>query len=356
MLKIVKKKELISGKAKLLKLVSLLMALAAGAVVIFALGYDPSKIYGEIIVGSLGSAYAIKETIRTVIPLVIMALGVTICFKLKFISIGAEGQFYMGAMAATYVALNFSFLPIFILLPFMFVVSVAAGGIWCLIPALLKLKTGTNETLVTLMMNYIAIKLVAYLQYGPWKDPQSGGFPSIATFTENAIIPNVFGIHGGWLLALVLVAVIHILLSKTEFGYQISVIGENLKTAKYAGFSTTGLFILAIIIGGGLCGVAGMIQASAVENTLSYQLANGLGFTAIIVAWLGHLKPVPVLFVSLLMAILLQGCAYIQISLQVPAAMAYIIQGVILFFVLGSDFFTIYKFTGRTKKPEVVSL
>lgn len=352
MIRIARKKDTHSGAMKL-KVISVGASLAAGALIILALGYHPFEIYSEIIKGSIGSAYSFKETVRTVIPLVIMALGASICFRLQFINIGTEGQFYIGAMAATYFALNYSHLPKALLLAVMLLSAFAAAGLWCVIPALLKRKAGTNETLVTLMMNYIAIKWVAYLQYGPWKDPASMGFPAIATFTDNAIIPKVLGIHGGWIIALILTLVIHILLRKTEYGYQLSVMGESLAAARYAGFSTTGLLLITVMIGGGLCGIAGMIQASAVENTLTAQLANGMGFTAIIVAWLGRLKPLNILAISFLIAILLQGSAYIQISMKVPSSMAFIIQGIILFFILGSDFFSTYRFVwNKTEREE----
>jgi simple sugar transport system permease protein len=225
----------------------------------------------------------------------------------------------------------------------MFTASVIGGGVWCAIPALLKLKLGVNETLVTLMANYIAIKIIAWLQFGPWKDPSVRGYPVMPLFSDNAVLPDAFGLHSGWIIALVLFAVMYVVLEKTKFGYEIAVMGESERTAKYAGFDTGLLAFAASALGGGLCGVAGFIQASAVENSLTYQLSNGWGFTAVIVAWLSKTKPLSALFISALMAMLLQGCDYIQISMGVSYFMADIIQGVILFFVLGSDIFSNYK-------------
>jgi simple sugar transport system permease protein len=318
-------------------------SLATGAAIIAIFGYNPLKVYFRIIAGSLGSAYSFKETIQTMIPIFLMALGVIFCLKIQFISIGTEGQFYIGALAATYFALRFPELPAAILLPAMFAASLLGGGIWCVAPALMKLKLNVNETLVTLMMNYIAIKIVAWLQFGPWKDPRIMGYPVMPAFSKNAVLPTVLGIHAGWIIALALYAASSIVLRRTKFGFKIAVMGESPETARYAGFNASALTVAAAAIGGGLCGIAGFIQASAIENSLTYQLSGGWGFTAIVVAWLSKLRPGIALIVSALMAILLQGCAYIQISLGVPYFMANIIQGIILFFVLGSDIFSKYK-------------
>ncbi len=336
-----------AGRAGTARLISIAAALGAGALVIAVLGFNPAVIYREIAVGALGSAYSLKEVVRTAVPLVLMALGVTLCFRLQFFNIGAEGQFFMGATAASAVALNYPDMPAPVLIPLMMLAALIGGGLWCLVPALLKLRFGTNETLVTLMLNYIAVKFVAYLQFGPWKDPASMGYPTIPMFSDNAVLPNLFGIHIGWVIAAVLFALISLLLARTRYGYQVGVMGENPLTARYAGFNTTWLLIATVTLGGGLCGVAGFIQASAIEGSLTYTLSGGWGYTAIIVAWLGKLKPLPVLAATLMIAALVQGCAYIQISLGVPYFMAGIIQGMILFFVLASEFFINYRFVWK---------
>ncbi|MDF2631980.1 MAG: nucleoside transporter rane protein [Caproiciproducens sp.] len=344
MVKIVKKKESSSMQSTLLRVGSVLIALVASAAFIAALGYNPFVVYQNIVAGSVGSTYRFQETINKTIPLIVLSLGIAVSFKMKFMNIGAEGQFYLGAMAATAIALNFPTWPIYILIPVMMLGSIIAGGIWCLFPAVLKSKFGTSETLVTLMMNYIAVKIVSYLQYGPWKDPKAKGFPRIAKFSVNAVLPKVFGIHIGWIIALVLVVIIYIIMSKSKLGYQISVLGENENTAKYAGMDTAKILFISVIIGGGLCGLAGMIQASGIEGSLTDQLSGGLGFTAIITAWLANLSAPAILVVSFFFAILVQGSTYIQSSMQIPSAVAEILQGIIIFFVLASEFFTQYKF------------
>lgn len=349
MLRTVKKAEVSPLKATGQRMLFILLSLLAAALVIKALGYQPFQVYYQMIIGSLSTTHRLQETILKAVPLIIMALGVAVCFKLNFTNIGTEGQFYMGAMAATYGAL---FLPVpdAARLPIMFVMAFAAGGLYCLIPALLKIKWQVSETLVTLMMNYIAAKLVSYLQYGPWKNPKAYGYPKIANFPVEAQLPKVFGIHIGWIIALVLAALIYLMLNRSKFGYEIQVMGENKTTARYAGMNTTKITILTVMIGGGLCGLAGMIQAAGIERTLNDQLASGLCFTAIIVAWMAKLSPLAIVPAGFFFALLVQGGAYIQSALQVPSAVAEVLQGVILLFVLASEFFIRYKFQWVGKK------
>ena len=224
-----------------------------------------------------------------------------------------------------------------------FVLSAIGGGIWALIPAILKAKFNTNETIVTLMMNYIALKWVVFLQYGPWKDPNAMGFPKIANFTDNAILPKLFGVHIGWLIALILVVVIYYFINHTKTGYEIQVLGESENTAKYAGMNVRKIILIAMMMSGAICGLTGMIQASAVNNTLTMDLTAGVGYTAIIIAWLSNLKTPWMVVVSILFAILTQGASYIQTVYQIPQAAAEVIQGIILFCILGSQFFINYK-------------
>jgi len=349
MLRIVKKAEISPRRAVRQRIVFMLLSLVAAALVILVLGYNPIQVYAQMIVGSLGSGYRLQETIAKAVPLVIMGLGVAVCFKLNFNNIGTEGQYYVGAMAATYVAL-FLNIPDGLRLPLMFVVSFLAGGLYCLLAALLKIKWQVSETLVTLMLNYIASKLVAYLQYGPWKDPMAFGFPKIADYPKIARLPKLFGVHIGWVIALVLALVIYLLLNRSKFGYEIQVMGLNKVTARYAGMNSVKITILAVIIGGGLCGLAGMIQAAGIERTLNDQLAaGGLCFTAIVVAWLAKLNPIAIVPAGFFFAVLLQGGSYIQSALQVPSTAAEVVQGIILLFALASEFFISYKFQ-RTEK------
>ncbi len=343
-----------SSKGLRLRIISVIIALIVAGIVIGICGYNPVTVYREMLVGSFGSTYYIQQTIQKIIPLLIMGLGVAVCFKMNFINIGSEGQFYMGAVAATYVALNCNGLPAWLTMLLMFVVAFLAGGIWCLIAGFMKSKWRVSETLVTLMLNYIAIKLVSYLQYVLWKDPASFGFPKIANYPDELQLKSVFGIHSGWIIAIILTVVVWFLMHRMKLGYEISVMGANELTARYAGMDTRKILLVSSLIGGGICGLAGLIQAAGVERTLNDQMGNGMGYTAIAIAYMARMEPVAILIVSFLFSILLQGGAYMQISMQIPASTGDVIQGIILLFILGSEFFSGYRITRVKKQKEEV--
>lgn len=344
MLRIIKKSEVSGIVSTRIRIIAILLALAFSAILIFLMNLSPLDVYVSMIKGAFGSAYRLRETVIKGIPLVITSLGIAIAFKMQFWNIGGEGQIAMGAFAASFVALKFPDLPRLLLLLLMIAAAMAGGGIWALIPAYFKAQWKTNETIITLMMNYIALKWITYLQYGPWRDPKALGFPKIPNFSPNAVLPKLWGIHIGWIIALILVVVVYVFLNRTKKGYEIAVLGESENTALYAGVNIKHTIITAIFLSGGLCGLTGMIQASAVSNTLSIEVTGGVGFTAIITTWLAGLKPLAILLVSFLFAALVQGGSYIQTAFGIPQAAASLLQGMILFFVLGSEFFIRYGF------------
>ena len=344
MLKIVKRAEITPMQSMMQRCVAVIAALAAAAVFMLIMGYNPLTVFWNLIEGSLLSEYRFQQTINKTIPLVVISLGIAIAFKMKFWNIGVGGQFFMGAFAASYFALNFTFLPKPLLILVMFLAAMIAGAFWCFIPGFLKAKWGTNETLVTLMLNYVATKWIMFLQYGPWKDPNASGFPRIPVFDDAAVLPEVFGIHIGWIIAIILVVAVYFLLNKTKLGFEITVVGENIATARYAGMNVKKVLLISVCLSGAICGLAGMMQATGIEHSLTYQLSGGIGFTAIITCWLARLKPVNIVFVSFFFAMLIQGGAYLQGSLQIPSAVSGILQGIILFFVLASEFFSQYRF------------
>ena len=343
MLRFVKRDEISKGKSISIRVLAVVLALLVSSIFIIFMKKNPVEVYLSMFKGAFGSPYAIRETIKIAIPLCIAALGVAVAFKMQFWNIGAEGQIMMGAFAASLLALKFSTLPRPLLLFLMVIAGIIGGSLWALVPAIFKSKWGTNETIVTLMMNYIAIKWVTYLQYGPLKDPSAKGFAKIANFTNNALLPEVFKVHIGWIFALILVAFIYIFMNYTKKGYEIAVLGESEKTALYSGVNIKKTIIISILLSGGLCGLVGMIQASGVSGTLAYNVSGGVGFTAIIVAWLSSLSAPIILIVSILFAGLEQGGSFIQSSFGIPDSVALIIQAVILFFVLGSEFFIKFK-------------
>ncbi len=339
----------------IITIAAVLLSIVFSGIILLLFGLNPFSIFQELVLGAVGTSLRVQQTIIKAIPLILASMGIIVAFKMKFWNIGAEGQITMGALGASWVALNLSEnLPQPLMLLLMVLAAAICGGIWAFIPAFFKAKMGTNETIFTLMMNYVAIKFVTYLQYGPWMDPAANGFPRIANFSENAVLPSIGGIHIGWIFALAAAAFVYVLIRHTKIGYEIAVVGESLDTARYAGMNISKVIIISMLISGGLCGIVGMVQASAIEKSLVAGIANNYGFTAIITAWLAKLNPLTTLVVCVVFAMLIQGGEYIQIALGVPSAVSDIVQGLILFFVLGSEFFMRYKVRfGKTAEKEV---
>lgn len=353
LVRIEKRPELYGSKILLISLLALALALIVGGIFLLCLGFNPLTAYATIVSGAFSNKIYTIATIELIIPLLICSLGITFAFKMKFWNIGAEGQFIMGAIFATYPALALSGLNHWLLLLIMLVCGFVGGALLALLPAYFKSKYNTNETLFTLMLNYIALYLIVYLKQGPWKDPMSGGFPRIASLSSNARLDLVFGVHIGWIIAIILVIFVFIYLRYTKQGYEISVVGESENTAKYAGMNVRRIVLRTMILSGGICGIGGMLQVSGVSFSLDEGIAAGVGFTAIIVAWLARLNPFAILLVSVLFSILEKGCSVMESSYGLPTSVPDILQGIILFSVLGFDFFTRYKFTFRFGKKSV---
>lgn len=346
-LRIVKKSEISFAKTMILSLLALVSAIIAGGIFILVIGQNPFEVYYTIIQGAWRSSIAMKGTIKIAIPLLITALGITPAFQMKFWNIGAEGQIIMGGIFATYFALHFDYLPHGILLLLMFGAGMVGGGLWGFIPAYFKSRFGTNETLFTLMLNYIALYLIRYFTEGPWRDPNSSGFPKIATFAKNARLDQILGVHAGWLIGIILVAVIFVYLKFTKHGYEISVVGESVNTARYAGMNVNKIVLRTMFISGAICGIAGMTQVSGAAYTLGEGVAGGVGFTAIAIAWLSKLNPLIIFIVTVMFSMLEKGCSVMQSTFGLSSAVSQVLQGIILFFILGFDFFTRYRFVIR---------
>lgn len=349
MLSITKRKEMPLLQVVFIKLAAIFLGLVLLGLVLAAMGHNPLKVYGELVLGAVGSPYRIIETINVMIPLTITALGVLIAFKMKFWNIGAEGQIAIGAVAGSYLALFHSGLPKPVLLVGMVVFAMVAGGLWALIPAYFKVRYNSNETLFTLMMNYLAIQLIVFLQFSAWKDPKSFGFAKIAQFSDSAIFPKLLGVHVGWVVMAFLVFAIYMLINHTKLGYEICVVGTSKNTAKYAGMDVKATILKTLFLSGAIAGLVGIFQASAINGTLSVQVSGGYGFTAIIIAWLSGMSTLVVPVTAFFFAILTQGANYIQTVFQIPQAVAEVMQAVILIFALGSEFFVTYQVTWKKR-------
>lgn len=330
---------------------SVFFALLFGAMFLSITGHSPVKVYSLMFSGAFGSTYGLSETLVKAIPLMLAGLGVSIAFKMLLWNIGAEGQLYMGAFAASYVALFHPELPVYIMLPAMFLAAVAAGGIWALVAAIPRAYLSVNETITSLLLNYVAILWVDYLVYGPWKDPKGFNFPLTAPFGEAAQLPAIGStrIHFGLILGLVAAVLLYFVLNRSRWGYEIKVIGESQQAARYGGINIKRNILLVMFLSGALAGVAGFSEVAGITHRLQHGLSPGYGYTAIIIAWLGKLHPAAVVLVSILFGGLLVGGYTIQTA-GLPAATVSMLQGAILFFLLGGEFLNRYRIRLGSRK------
>ena len=343
------KREMMSpAKMWAIRIGSIVLALVLGSFIMAAIGVNPIQAYGTIISGALGKKTAIRQTVKIAVPLLGCALAIAPCFKMRFWNIGAEGQITAGAIAATYFAFWAKKVPSLPLLIIMGIAGALAGGLWALIPAFFKAKWNTNETLFTLMMNYIAIGIVRWLQGGPWEGRQ--GSQVIPQFDAAACLPRVFGVHCGWIIVLILVVLMHIYMRHTKHGYEIAVIGDSINTARYAGMNVGRIMMRTMFISGAISGLVGFIVASGANNTLYDGVANGVGFTAITVAWLSQLNAFAMVVISAMLAVLTKGAETLQTRLAVPTSISEIITGILLFSMLGCEFFINFRLILRAKK------
>lgn len=332
-------------------LVSVLLALLTGAFFLFSQGFSPLEVYQSMFRGAFGSAYGMSETVVKAIPLLLCGLGVSLAFRMQLWNIGGEGQLYMGAMAASWVALFHPGLPAWLMLPAMFAAGFAAGGLWGLLPAIPRAFQGVNEILTTLMLNYVAIFWVDYLIHGPWKDPAGFNFPLSAPFGRAALLPALGDtrIHAGLLFALAAAGIIYMVIRHTRWGFEIRVAGESPKAARYAGINIEKNILLVMLVSGGICGLAGMAEVSGIAGRLQHGFSPGYGYTAIIIAWLARLNPLAIVLVAFLFGGLQVGGYAVQI-IGVPAATVSMLQGALLFFVLGGEALNGYRLVAE-KRP-----
>ena len=351
LIRLAKRDSMDPRKVWAIRLGSILIALLLGSLVILITGNNPFTAYGTMISGALGKKTAIRQTVKIAVPLLGCALAIAPCFRMRFWNIGAEGQITAGAIAATYFALYWvDKLPSVLLLIVMALAAALAGGIWGLIPAFFKAKWNTNETLFTLMMNYIIIGVVSWLQGGPWEGRP--GSQIIPQFDRAACLPKVFGVHCGWIIVLVLVVFIFIYMRYTKHGYEIAVIGDSINTARYAGMNVGRIMMRTMLLSGAISGIVGFIVVSGANGTLYNGVADGVGFTSITVAWLSQLNAFAMIVISMMLAVLSTGAETLQTQLSVPASISDIITGLLLFCMLGCEFFINYRLIFRSKHQE----
>ena len=320
--------------------VCILLAFVCCGVIVAAQGFAPLAVYSRLLKNAFGSSFSFLESILQAIPLIFCGLGVSIAFRMSLNNIGAEGQYAMGAFAATGVALFCPWLPDKLLLPGMILAGFAAGALWGVLSVLPRVTLGVSETIVTLMMNYIALLFVNYWCYGPWRDRTGNNMPYSPIIPDAAHF-RTFGntrLHTGLLLAVVMTVLVFLFYRYTTRGYQMRVIGSNPAAARYAGLKVKSNILLAMALSGGLAGLAGVTQIGGVVFRLEPDLPNGAGYTAIVIAYLSGFNPFVILLVSILFGGLTQGGFSLQI-MGISSKIVTMIQGAILLFVLGGEIF-----------------
>lgn len=326
--------------ALLAPLLAALATLVSGAVLFAALGRDPLEGLAVFFISPISTWYGVGELGIKAAPLILCATGLALGFRGGVWNIGAEGQFILGAIAGGGLALAFPDGAGPWLLPAMMLAGVLGGMLWAAIPALLRTRFHTNEILTSLMLSYVAVQLLGYLVHGPWRSPDGYNFPESSLFSADATLPIILSgtrLHPGILAALLAAGLAWLVMARLFIGYQIKVVGLARPAADYAGFSHSRIVWLGMLVGGGLAGLAGVMEVAGPIGQLMPRISPGYGFAAIIVAFLGRLHPLGVVLAGLLMALLYLGGEQAQIGLGLPPAVTGLFQGMLLFFLLASD-------------------
>jgi len=344
-------------------IIAVLLALVAGAVLLLILGADPIKAYATMIDGAFGNQANILRTLTRATPLLIIAVGICIAFRGGVINIGAEGQTYVGGIAAAAFSLGLgSTLPGLLLAPLTLMTGFLAGALWGAIPGFLKARFDVNEILSTVMMNEIASQLLLFLLAGPLLDPaqiKAGTrVPQTAQIPDGAFLARLAPpsqVNIGLFIGLAMAILVYVLLWRTTIGYRIRAVGLNKDASRYAGISVSRYVMLALVLSGGLAGLAGAIELTGINHRIVEGFAVGYGFSGIVVALFGRLHPIGAIPSAFLFGALLVGADKMQRTMQVPAATVTALQGLIVIFVISSDFF-VRRYNARRKAREVAAI
>ncbi|MDD6233427.1 MAG: ABC transporter permease [Frisingicoccus sp.] len=350
---IVKRAAIPWQKALIIRAVAIIMALIICAVVTtITTGIDPIKVFQSIFVGAFGSARKTWITLQNTAILLLISLALTPAFKMKFWNIGGEGQVLIGGLAAAACMICLgSKLPNGLVIVCMIIASLVAGMIWGVIPAFFKAKWNTNETLSTLMMNYIATQLVAFYTI-VWEVPKGSGKIGIINQNSNVgWLPQLFG--SKYLLTIVVAVIVtifmYVYLNYSKHGYEISVVGESENTARYIGIKVEKVIIRTMLLSGAICGLVGLLLVGGINHTVTTTIAGGQGFTAVLVSWMAKFNPLTMIFSSILIIFMDRGASEISTSFGLNHSYSDILTGIILFFIIGCEFFISYRLQFRKK-------
>ena len=352
-LRIVKRSGLRWWQNFLIRVAAVVLAMVVCALVIYGIVHlNPMLVYGSIWNGAFGTMNRTWITIKETAFLLCIAVGLAPAFKMRFWNIGAEGQILMGGVATAACMIYLSRMPSFLLLLVMLIASVLAGLIWGLIPAFFKARYNTNETLFTLMMNYVAIQITSFC-VAKWEHPAgSNSVGIINSGTKAGWFPELFGQKYALnvILVMLLVVGIYLYMHRAKHGYELSVVGESENTARYAGINVQKVILRTMCLSGAICGISGFIAVAGSGHTISITTGGGRGFTAIIVAWLAKFNTFVMILIALLLVFLERGASQIASQYNLNEYASKILTGIILFFILGSEFFIQYRLVFRERK------
>ena len=353
-LKVARRPEIDLRMFYLTPVLAVALTILSGFLLFMFMGYDPFLGIYYFFISPLLSVYSLAEIGLKAGPLIIIAVGLAIGFRANVWNIGAEGQLTMGAVAGGGLALVLIDVQAIWVLPLICIAGVLGGMAWAAIPAFLKARWDVNEILTSLMLTYVATLFLSTLVYGPWKDPMGFNFPQSEIFGDSAILPIVLEgtrLHLGVIIALLIAVTGWVLMTRTIIGFQIRVVGQAPAAATFAGFSRKRLIWMSFLTSGGLAGLAGLFEVAGPIGQLIPSISPGYGFTAIIVAFLGRLHPLGIIGAGLIMALSYIGGENAQVEAGMPQAVTGVFQGLLLFFLLASDFLARYRIRLETPAP-----
>ncbi|MDB5502906.1 MAG: Nucleoside transporter permease protein 1 [Tardiphaga sp.] len=328
-------------------LIAIGLTIVTMSILFLALGKNPISALAVYFITPLTDSYSLQEIAVKAAPLVMIAIGLSMCYLANVWNIGAEGQFLVGAVAGSWIAVKTQGTDAGVwVLPAMLLMGAVAGALYALIPAICKVRFGASEILVSLMLVYVAELFLDYLVRGPWRDPAGFNFPTTAEFDPVATVPLIVEggrLHLGVVITLIVVASAAVLLGRTIKGFEIRVVGAAPRAARFGGFRSNRLILLTFAISGALAGLAGIIEVAGPIGHLQPGISPGYGFTAIIVAFLGRLNPVGILIAGLFLALTFIGGEQAQIAMKIPLDMTKVFQGILLFYVLACDSLILYR-------------
>jgi ABC-type uncharacterized transport system permease subunit len=325
---------------------AVVLTMIIGTVIFSLMGYDGLGAVREIFLTPLTNSYKWQDLGVKAAPLIIIGVGLSIAYRANVWNIGAEGQYIMGGLAATGVALATYSLSGWWILPLMILAGVGGGALYASVPALLRTRLGVNEILTSLMLTYASVQLIYYLVRAPWKDPMGMGQPQTRIFAEAARLPFIIPgtvVHLGVPIAIVVALVAWFIMSRSVFGYQMKVVGAAPHAARYGGFSEHKTIWLALLVSGALAGLAGALEVAGPFQRMSPAFPTNYGFTAIIVAFLGRLNPLGVVIAGIVLAITFVGGEVAQTTMRLPNAATGLFQSMMLFFLLAGDILIHYR-------------